>query len=75
MRMQSEPAVTTVAEPLGTQLPFEQKPLCVLWKMGAMKKIESREVEGFNIVTEFSVLISQEQPFNVTAFKGLLSLL
>lgn len=43
--------------------------------MGAMKKIESREVEGFNIVTEFSVLISQEQPFNVTAFKGLLSLL
>lgn len=42
----------------------------VLWKIGAMRKIESREVEGFNIVTELNVLISQEQPFNVTAFKS-----
>lgn len=43
--------------------------------MGAMRKIESREVEGFIIVTELNILISQEQPFNVTAFQGLLSLL
>ena len=33
-----------------------------------MRKIESREVEGFNSVTELSVFISQEQPFNGTAF-------
>lgn len=75
MSMQSEPVVTTVAEPLGTQLPFEQNLFCVLWKMGAMRKIESRELEGFDIVTELNVLISQEQSFNVTAFWGLLSLL
>lgn len=33
-----------------------------------MRKIESREVGGFNIVTDLNVLISQEQPFSVTAF-------
>lgn len=33
-----------------------------------MRKIESWEVEGFNIVMQLNILISQEQPFNVTAF-------
>jgi len=38
--------------------------------MGMMRKIESREVGCFNIVTELNVLIPQEQYFNATAFKG-----
>lgn len=59
--------MTTVAELMGTRILFEEKPLCVLWKMGT-RKIESWEVEGFNIVMQLNVLISQEQPFNVTAF-------
>lgn len=68
MNMQSEPVMTTVAELMETRILFEEKPLCVLWKMGTMRKIESWEVQGFNIVMQLNILISQEQPFNVTAF-------
>lgn len=52
MNMQLEPGMTTVAELLGAQLSFEQNPVCVLWKMGAVRRLKAGKMEGFDIVTE-----------------------